>query len=153
MHTYCDVSVNQAQQGTDCYIVMYLPEVNDDRVFWMIAAGVVDMRLHICDVHPLPAATHQHLNLLLIEHGHPVPSNQLKEAAPEGFAGSLDLVVQPVVSHSVDVLHHVLCCHGFVAAAGHQLYLSTHLTNAGSCTVVSSNSASVCTDGSQVTFG
>lgn len=88
-------------------------------MLWVVAAGVVDMGLHVCNVHPLPPATDQHLNLLLVEHAHPVVSHHLEEAPPEGFTAGLDLVVQAVVCHPVDVLHHILGCDCLAAAAGH----------------------------------
>ena len=88
-------------------------------MLWVVTPSIVHVSLHVCNVYSLPPTADQHLDLLFIEHGDPVVSHQLEETPPEGFTARLDLVVQPVVRNSVDVLYHVLGCYSFAAASRH----------------------------------
>ncbi len=119
LHVLHESSITATRLPKSCITAAYLPEVQYDRMLWVVTPSIVDVSLHVCNVHPLPSTTDQHLDLLFIEHGDPVVSHQLKEAPPEGFTARLDLVVQPVVRHSVNVLYHVLACHSFAAASRH----------------------------------
>lgn len=58
-----------------------------------------------------------YLDLLLVEHAQPLQIDHIGQALSEGQAVRPDLLIQPVVSHQMDVGYSVCCSHRNVFAA------------------------------------
>eukprot|EP00960_Hanusia_phi_P043941 756356-Hanusia_phi.AAC.4 len=100
----------------------YLPEPPARAVQRRVAPRVHDMRLEVFDVEAsvvLPAD--EDLQLERVEEPDPLDADHVLEAAEEGVALPLDLLVEPVVGHEVDVLDLVGGGDFDVGAPGNEL--------------------------------
>ena len=99
----------------------HVPEQLDDRVLRVVSTGIVCVGSQVVDVDAASRSADELLQLALAEHLKPFHRDDLTQAVQERRALALDLKVQPVVRHAVDVVHAVLVGHCDVLAVVHQL--------------------------------
>ena len=107
-----------------CKLLEDLPEPRDNRVVNGQGFAIVCEVTEILDVNRHLGPGNEGLELDLVKESQPAELDQRGESGQEGLAGLVDLVVELVKRHEVNVVHPISIRHREVLPSRNEFYLS-----------------------------